>query len=186
MARLILAIITSVLVSTTTYADDRQTHSVKMKASGGRLEIEAPKSWGRKPEVTQGDNATMIIFTPVGTPRDPVFKITIVASVPEEPVTADKVRKTAEIARDEFRDTALEENIVINDIAGGDNMISYFTLTDREIKPREYQYLTAAVVSDGVVAASFWFFSNDGAPDYAADAMHLMDTMRYIPKDVKK
>lgn len=168
------------------HTEELRMHSVKMKASGGKLEIEAPESWGRKPEITQGESATMIGFTPLGTPRNPIFKITIVAAVSEEPVVADMVRKAAESMRDEFRETALEDEVTVTDIASGSNLISYFTLTDKEIKPREYQYLTAAVVSDGTVVSSFWFFSNDGAPDYAADAMHLMETMRYIPKEAKK
>lgn len=183
MARLFLAILLATFVSAPGHADERRTHSIKMKATGGKLEIEVPESWGRKPEIQQGENATMIGFTPLGTPRDPVFRITIVAGVPEETVTSEIIRKSAEAVRDEFLETALEDEVTVNDMTGGKNLISYFTLTDKEIKPREYQYLTAAVVSDGVVVCSFWFFSNDGAPDYAADAMHLMETMRYIPKE---
>ncbi|MEL7185247.1 MAG: hypothetical protein AAFN50_02285 [Pseudomonadota bacterium] len=190
MARRYLAILittlATILVASAALADDRRTHTIKMKASGGRLEIEVPKDWGNKPEVTQGDNATLIGFEPAGTRRDPIFRVTILAGVPGEPIDAAIVRSSAERLRDEFRDTALEDAITVHDIAGEKNMISYFTLTDKEIKPREYQYLTAAVVSDGTMAATFWFFTNDGAPDYAADAMHLMETLRYIPKEEKK
>lgn len=186
MVRFAYAVLFAILLSVPGHADDKRTHSIKMKASGGKLEIEVPESWGRKPEVVQGENATMIGFTPIGTRREPVFSIRIVAAASEEPVTAELVRKAAEAMRDEFRETALEEEVVVNDITAGSNVISYFTLTDKEIKPREYQYLTAAVASDGSVVCSFWFFSNDGAPDYAADAMHLMETIRYIPKEAKK
>lgn len=186
MTRFILAITCIVLVLAPAHAEDLRTHSIKMKASGGKLEIEVPETWGRKPEVVQGDSATMIGFTPFGTRREPIFSIRIVAAASEEPVTVEMVRQAAETMRDEFHETALEENIDVNDVSGGNNMISYFTLTDKEIKPREYQYLTAAVVSDGTVVSSIWFFSNDGAPDFGADAMHLMETMRYIPKEEKK
>lgn len=186
MTRLLHAFIFIVLLSGTAQADDRRVHSIKMKASGGKLEIEVPEVWGRKPEIVQGDTATMVGFTPFGTRREPIFSVRIVAAASEEPVTAEAVRKAAESMRDEFRETALEENVVVNDVSGGNNMISYFTLTDKEIKPREYQYLTAAVVSDGTVVSSIWFFSNDGAPDFGGDAMHLMETMRYIPKEEKK
>ena len=165
-------------------ADDIKKHEVKMK-DGGTLVFEIPKSWGNRPEISKGDQVIEIRFVPYGTPREPVFAITLHAAVPEEPPTSAVVKQVAETIRDNFKETALEAEIPVQEISGSANTIYYFALTDKEIKPREYQYLTTGVVSDGKMITTCYFFSNDSAPDYAADAMHLMETLRYLPKDWK-
>ncbi len=152
---------------------------------GGTLTFEMPAAWGSRPEIKRGEEVVEMYFVPFGTPREPVFAITVAATVPLETPTVDTVRQVAEAIRENFKETALEDEIEIHDISGDGNIIQYFTLTDKEIKPREYQYLTTGIVSDGTMLTTCYFFSNDSAPDYAADAMTLMESLAYTPKKEK-
>ena len=162
-------------------ADDFQTHEIKLKDKSV-FRFEAPAAWGNRPEVQHGDELTEIRFVPLGTRREPVFAVTLVATVPPDKPTKENVRKVAEGIRDRFRETALEDDIAIQERPDSPNIAYYFTITDKDINPREYQYLTTAVVSDGVGVVSCYFFSNDGAPDYAADALHIMDSVQLVPR----
>ena len=181
-----LIILLLLACSTVAIADDeRRSHTVKLKV-GGELTFEAPSSWGNRPEIEHGEEITVARFTPAGTPREPIFHVSLSMGVPEDAPTAESVRQVAELIREELKDSALEPNIEIHRLEGSNNTIDYFTITDKEIKPREYQYLTTAVVSDGKAIVSSYFFSNDGAPDYAADAMHLLESVSYTPGKKKK
>ena len=166
-------------------ADELRTHKVKLE-KGGHVEMEVPVSWGNRSIVEKTEAVTHLRFAPFGTPVEPIFSVSVVVGVTEEGLDAAGVRAIAEQIREEFKESALETDLQITDLAGDTNVISYFTMTDKEIKPREYQYLTAAAASDGKLAASFYFFSNDSAPDYGADAMHLMQTIRYVPPEPSK
>ena len=77
--------------------------------------------------------------------------------------------------------TAAETKITVHGFEGPDMKGLYFSMTDRESKHGEFDYLTMAVIHSNRLLIKCYFLSSDGAPDYGADAMDMMRSLKYTP-----
>ena len=77
---------------------------------------------------------------------------------------------------------------VINDFEGPNIVGHYFSVTEKESKRGEFDYMTMAVISSGRLLVKCYFLSSDGAPDFGADAMQMMRSIKYIapPPEAEK
>lgn len=161
-------------------AEDTIRHELKLKKVG-LLALELPSSWGSKPKITKRDGLTNVSFGPLGTRRDPVFLVSMDLAVAVDNLEKDQVEGIAKSVLENYRGVALEADIPVVLVEGDTSYGYYFTLTDKEKKPREYQYLTLAVVYTNRMIVTSYFLANDGAPDFGADALHMMRTSKFIP-----
>ncbi len=159
-------------------ADDWTKKSVKV-AGGGTLSFEFPKSWGKKPELDSYEGLTTIRFGPFGTRKKPVFLLHIASVTAIEPVTSENILKETEAEIINHKKIAAETDISINDLQGDNVAGHYYSFTDRDSKVGEYDYLTLAVLGAGNLMVKCYFFSSDGAPDFGADAMQMMRSIKY-------
>ena len=137
--------------------------------------MEAPEWWGKKLNITRSnDGQTDIQFAGLGTKRNPVFTVYLFVRIATDELTQDVLKEMTTVATERFANVAIESEILINEFAHPNGMAYYFAITDRERKPREYQYLTMALMKTGGIVIQFQFLSNDSAPDFGADAMHMM------------
>ena len=84
---------------------------------------------------------------------------------------------------------AVETDIPVNDLQGPNATGHYFSITDRESKMGEFDYLTLAILSADYLVVKCYFYSSDGAPDFGADAMQMMRSIKYTappPESEKK
>ncbi len=168
-------------------ADDWASKTYKVPG-GGTLYLEYPLSWGKKPEFETFDEVADIRFGPFGPKSKPVLMVNL-QSVKGADVQTDKdLTEIATVDVDALRASAFELDIPLNPISGDHVSGYYFTITDKESKYGEFDYLTMAVLGSGPLLTKVFFFSSDGAPDFSADAMRLMENLKYTappPKDKK-
>lgn len=166
-------------------AEDTIKHELKLKKLG-MLELELPLAWGRKPKVTKNDGMINVSFGPLGNRRDPLFLVSMDLAVAVDNLEKENIEEVAKTLLENYRNVALEADIPIVLVEGDTSYGYYFTITDKEKKPREYQYLTLAVVYANRMIITSFFLANDGAPDFGADALHMMRTTKFIPLPAKE
>jgi hypothetical protein len=166
-------------------AEDWIARSTKVVGDGS-INFEYPKSWGKKPEVKTGQSATNIRFGPYGPRRKPTFQVEIESVTTMEPATEADVRTIAEGEVANYKPSAAETDIPLNDIAGPKVSGHYFSITDRESKIGEFDYLTLAILRSDHLLIKCYFFSSDGAPDFGADAMQMMQSITYTPPEISE
>lgn len=158
-------------------ADDYITVSLEV-ASGGIMDIELVKSWG-SPTVDTTEGITNIRFGPNGPRKKPIFMAHVAALTANTPIPPEALMKITQNEIGEVRELAAETNIPISDVKGNNSSGHYFSITDRESKFGEFDYLTVAVLSSGPLLVKCFFFSNDGAPEFGEDAIRLMKSVKY-------
>ncbi len=169
-------------------ADDWSQKSYKV-AGGGALDFEFPQSWGKKPDVASAEGITTIRFGPYGPRKKPIFLVHVETVTAVEPVSAEDLMKVTEAEVASHKTIAAETDIPINELNGPKVSGHYFSVTDRESKIGEFDYLTLAILRSDQLLVKCYFFSNDGAPDFGADAMQMMESIKYTapePKPEKK
>ena len=173
------------LLSTEIRADDWLQGSFEV-TGGGTISFEFPKSWGKKPTHDRNESILDINFGPYGPKSKPQFLVHIQALVAVDPISNPALKNLAKTEVENFKTTAFETDIPINDFEGPNVVGHYFSITDRESKRGEFDYLTMAVISSGRLLVKCYFFSSDGAPDYGADAMQMMKSINYTAPEPKK
>ncbi len=155
-------------------ADELKQHRIKIRG-GGVLTLEAPEWWGKKLDIARSeDGQTNIQFAGLGTKRNPIFAASLFVRIAADDLTQEKLKEITAEASEQFANIAVEAEILIDEFAHPNGTAYYFAVTDRNRKPREYQYLTLALMKTGGIVIQFQFLSNDSAPDFGADAMHMM------------
>jgi hypothetical protein len=145
---------------------------------GGVMAIEIPKSWG-KPAFDSGQGVNSIKFGPFGPKEKPVFLAQVIAAVAEVALAPGDLKQVAELEAENVRGVATETAIAINDVQGPSVTGHYFSITDRESKRGEFDYLTMAVLGSSHLLVKCYFFSSDGAPEFGPDAIQLMQSIKY-------
>lgn len=167
-------------------ADDWARRSFEVEGvKDAYLTFEFPLSWGKKPEYNTFDNVTDIVFGPYGPRSKPVFLVQLQSVPTIEPVTAEQLQQITEAEVSQFSTVAFESEIAINELQGPKNVIRYFSITDKEKRWGEFDYLTMAVIGSGSLLTKCYFFSSDGAPDFGADAIRMMESITYTPPPVE-
>lgn len=170
------------LVATGSNAEDwaRQSFDVK-GVKKAILTFEYPLSWGKKPKYKTFDNITDISFGPYGPKSKPLFLVHLQSVPTIEAITAEQLKKIAESDVRLLAEEAFESEIPINELQGPNNRILYYSITDKEKKWGEFDYLTKAVVASGALLTNVYFFSSDGAPDFGSDALRMMESIKFTP-----
>jgi hypothetical protein len=161
--------------------------SVKV-AGGGTLDFEFPESWGKKPTLDATEGVTTIRFGPYGPRKKPFFLVHIESVTAIELVSSEDLMKVTEAEATSHKRIAVETDIAINDLQGTKVAGHYFSITDRESKLGEYDYMTLAILGSEYLLIKCFFFSSDGAPDFGADAMQMMQSIKFTapPPEAEK
>ncbi len=159
-------------------ADDYITVSLEV-ASGGTMDIELVKSWG-SPTVDTTEGVTNIRFGPNGPKKKPIFMAHVAALTATTAIPPEALMQITQKEIAEARELAAEATIPISDLKGENSSGHYFSMTDRESKFGEFDYLTVAVIGSEQLLVKCFFFSNDGAPEFGEDAIRLMKSIKYI------
>lgn len=173
------------MISVAAEADDWNHKSFKT-VGGGALEFEFPRSWGKKPEYEIIDSITDIQFGPFGSKAKPIFLVHLQAVVAVDPISDADLMEITKIEVENFRNTAFETDIPVSDFEGPNISAHLFSITDKESRRGEFDYLTMAIVSSGPLLIKCYFFSSDGAPEFGPDAMQMMRSIRYTPPEPKE
>ena len=169
-------------------AEDWLPKSVKV-AGGGTISFEFPKSWGKKPELDRVEGITTVRFGPYGPRKKPFFLVHLESVTAVEPINAEDVKNMTAMEVDNHSNIAVETDIPVNDIQGPSVSGHYFSITDRSSKIGEFDYLTLAILRSDHLLIKCYFFSSDGAPDFGADAVQMMQSIKYTappPEPEKK
>jgi len=166
------------IFSAETRSEDWMQKSIEVDG-GGTFEFEFPKSWGKKPELDAVDGFTTVRFGPYGPRKKPIFLVQIVTVTAIEPVSSEALAKITALEIDNYKKTALETDVPINDLQGPNVAGHYFSITDRTSKRGEFDYLTLAILASDHLLIKCFFFSSDGAPDFGADAIQMMRSIKY-------
>lgn len=163
-------------------ADDwiRRTFDVAPKKQGV-ITFEYPDYWGKKPEYKKFDNITEFAFGPFGPRSKPLLRIQLQSVLWADAITEDQLKEITDGEVTLVSDVAFESEIVVNELSGPHNTIRYFSISDKEKKWGEFDYLTLAVIASGNLLTKSYFFSSDGAPDFGADAIRMMESIKYTP-----
>ena len=145
------------------------------------MEWSFPESWGTKPEVNRVEGVKTVRFGPYGPRKKPIFLVHIEAVVAVEPIGAANLLEITKLDIENYKKVAVESDVPINDVEGPQVKAHYFSITDKESKIGEFDYLTLAIAASGRLLVKIFFFSSDGAPDYGADALQMIRSIRYIP-----
>ena len=176
------------LISAGARADDWIHKSYKVNG-GGTLEFEFPKSWGKKPKYDKFDTVTDIQLGPYGPKSKPVFLFHLQSVISSDAITDADLMEIARIEIENVKQISFETEVPINNLEGPDVAGRYFSITDQTSKRGEFDYLTMAVMRSGKLLVKCYFFSSDGAPDFGADAIQMMQSIKYTapePKPEKK
>ncbi len=174
------------LLATTLTAEDwaSQTYDVK-GVKKAYMSFEFPLAWGKKPKYKSFDNVTDISFGPYGPKSKPVFLVNLQSVPTTGVITAEQLKQIAEAEIRLLSEEAFESEIPINEMQGPDNLVLYFSITDKDKSWGEFDYLTKAVVASGALLTKVYFFSSDGAPDFGADALRMLQSITYTPPPVE-
>ena len=156
---------------------------------GGTVEFSFPASWGKKPVYKVIDSVADIKFGPYGPKSKPIFLAHIQAVVAVDPISNALLLAETKRNVETLKESAFETDISINDFQGPNIVGHYFSITDKEPKRGEFDYLTMAVISSDQLLVTCYFLSSDGAPDFGADAMQMMRSIKYtapIPEPEKE
>jgi hypothetical protein len=187
-----LMLVKKICLSVTTYCTAILVFSVPVEANDdwrqssfevagdGELIFEYPVSWGKKPQYEMVDSIAQIRFGPYGPKSKPVFLVSLVAVVALEPVGKEDLLLITKDEIENFKNSAFETEFPISDLAGPNAVGHYFSISDRERKRGEFDYLTMAVVTSNHLLVKCFFFSSDGAPDFGPDAVQMMQSIRYV------
>jgi len=175
-----------VLMSSIAAEADDWNHKSFKTVGGGALEFEFPKSWGKKPEYNIFDSVTDIQFGPFGTSAKPIFLVHLQAIVAVDPISDADLMEITKIEVENLRNTAFETDIPVSDFEGPNISAHLFSITDKESKRGEFDYLTMAIVSSGPLLIKCYFFSSDGAPEFGPDAMQMMRSIKYTAPEPKE
>ncbi len=175
------------LFATILHAEDwaRQSFDVK-GVKKATMSFEFPLAWGKKPKYRTFDNVTDISFGPYGPKSKPVFLVNLQSVPTTQVISADQLKQIAETEVRLLSEDAFESEIPINELQGPDNFILYFSITDKDRSWGEFDYLTKAVVASGALLTKVYFFSSDGAPDFGADALRMLESIQYTPPPVEE
>lgn len=187
-ARMTAAIGFVLLFSADIRAEDWLHQSFKV-AGGGTVEFSFPASWGKKPVYQDIDSVADIKFGPYGPKSKPIFLAHIQAVVAVDPISNPQLLAETKRNVEILKESAFETDIPISDFEGPNIVGHYFSITDKESKRGEFDYMTMAVISSGRLLVKCYFLSSDGAPDFGADAMQMMRSIKYIappPEPEKK
>ena len=154
-------------------------------AGGGVLEMEYPLSWGKKPEYDTFETITNFRFGPIGPREKPLFLVSIEAVLALDPISEEELLTITKAEIEKFREMAFETEIPIKDLEGSHIIAHYFSISDSESKRGEYDYLTMAVIASGRLLIKCNFLSSDGAPEFGADAIRMMRSIRYTAPETK-
>jgi len=160
-------------------AEDWMQKSVEV-AGGGSFYFEFPESWGKKPKIDSFEGVTTVRFGPYGPKKKPIFLVHLESVTAVDPISSEALLKLAEDEAANHKKIAAETSISINDLSGPTVAGHYFSVTDRESKMGEFDYLTLAILSSSHLLVKCYFFSSDGAPDFGADAMQMMRSIKYL------
>lgn len=149
-------------------------------ANSGLLGIEFNKAWG-KPTFETTNGITTMTFGPHGPKKKPTFLTQIAGLTANTVISDEALMQFTQKELTEVRALAAETNISITDVKGENVSGHFFSITDRESKFGEYDYLTVAVLGSGHMLVKCYFFSNDGALDFGEDAIRLMESIEYTP-----
>ena len=127
-------------------SDDWMQKTVKV-AGGGTLDFEFPESWGKKPDLHAADGVSSIRFGPYGPRKKPFFLVHIESVTALEPVSSEDVMGLTEQEATSHKRIAVETDVPINDLQGPEVAGHYFSITDRESKLGEYDYMTLAILA---------------------------------------
>jgi hypothetical protein len=159
-------------------SEDWMQKSIEV-AGGGIFEFEFPKSWGKKPDLDAIDGFATVRFGPYGPKKKPFFLVHIETVTAIEPVSSEALAKITELEVENYKKIAVETDVPINDFQGLNVAGHYFSITDRASKIGEFDYLTLAILGSGDLLIKCYFYSSDGAPDFGADAMQMMQSIKY-------
>lgn len=174
------------LLATTLQAEDWSSQTFDVQGvKKAYMSFEFPLSWGKKPRYKAFDNVTDISFGPYGPKSKPVFLVNLQSVPTTEVISAEQLRQIAEAEIRLLSEEAFESEIPVNEMQGPDNLILYFSITDKDKSWGEFDYLTKAVVASGALLTKVYFFSSDGAPDFGADALRMLESIKYTPPPVE-
>ena len=168
----------TVVLSAEARSEDWRQKSVAV-AGGGTFEFEFPTSWGKKPNLNAVDGITSVRFGPYGPRKKPFFLVHIETVTAIEPVTIEAITELTDLEIESHKRIAVETDVPKNDIRGPNVIGLYFSITDRSSNLGEYDYMTLAILGSGHLLVKSYFFSSDGAPDFGADAMQMMRSIKY-------
>lgn len=152
----------------------------------GTMTFSYPVSWGKKPSYKRVDPITDLKFGPYGPKSKPIFLAHLQAVVAVEPIPEASLMEATKVEVENFRASAFETDIPINDFRGPHGFGYYFSITDSESKRGEFDYMTLAVIASKQLLVKVYFLSSDGAPDFGADAMQMMESIKYVPKPAEE
>lgn len=160
-------------------------HSFELE-NFGTVEWQYPVSWGKEPEIQTGENVTVLRFGPYGPKAKPEFMVVLNAQPAiADSVTDEQLKGMLEGFAEALKSSAQESEIPLNKVTGKNAFGYYFSMTDRESKWGEFDYLTQAGITSGRLVLTFQFLSSDGAPDFGADAIRAMESVKFVPTPPK-
>jgi hypothetical protein len=131
----------------------------------GKLELAVPKDWKDSVRQPSTELPPSITFSPA---RGTSFKllITPVWSVTSEAGfnSPQKIRELLESRGKRLLPSAVEKELIFQELRGAKTAGYFFSLTDRSAKPSnpdDYMYMTQGAVGLGNLMVLFTFFSND-------------------------
>lgn len=169
----------ALLLSSGLRADDWRVRNYDVPG-GGMMTMEYPEYWGKKPKFEVFEDVTEIQFGPYGPKSKPFFFVHMVSAIASDPIGADDLLKITEEEIGKFRNVAMETDIAVNTLQGAANTAHYFSITDRQSRWGEYDYMTMAVIASGNLLTRCSFLSSDGAPDFGADAIRMIESVAYV------
>ena len=175
-----IILVAALLFTATLRADEWLLRSVEV-ADGGAFELEFPDTWGKKPETEMIEGIKTVRFGPYGPRKKPIFMVKLEAVVSVDPISEKDLLEITNVDVENFRKVAVETEIPINDVEGPHVRAHYFSITDKESKIGEFDYLTLGVMASGQLLVKSFFFSSDGAPDFGPDALRMMQSIKYVP-----
>lgn len=180
MPAIFVFLVAALLFTSTLRAEEWLLQSVKV-ADGGTFELEFPETWGRKPETEMIEGISTLRFGPYGPRKKPIFMVQLEAVVSIDSISEKDLLEITGVDVENFRNVAVETEIPINNVEGPHVTAHYFSITDKESKIGEFDYLTLGVMASGKLLVKSFFFSSDGAPDFGADALRMMRSVKYVP-----
>lgn len=158
---------------------DRRRYAV---GDRGAIAFAVPEDW-RDEVQSQGRNLPpTIVFSSQSEPRFEMMVTPIWAFKADIPTpTMESLRESAHEFAEAAQSQAVEPEIPIEEFTGPETVGAYFSATDRDPKPGEYQYMTQGIMGVADLRATFTILTNEGRAIIVPKALAMLRSARRMP-----
>jgi len=166
----------SLLISSSSFATDYYIKKFELYEHGN-LVLKIPNIWLNSVRQSLDKRPPTINLKAKSGQQFDVYLTPMWSYENSPPVSINTLRETVVRTMNKTKFQAVEQNIVINEIAGAQGKGYYFHIEDNTPKPDEYKYMSQGIMKVKNVSVNFTILTNDNQIETTERALKVIQDM---------